>query len=206
MEYGTQTCHNCNGGVNSSTCKVCNGLGFVNVVPFDMESYKHNIVSNPIKFPSDENLYDQWEQIIEKTLKDSGYNFKERLAELEKYNSDLFNYGIAANKTEIINDKVVQRRIEPYSDEFNKAFPAHSSNSITIKVGKQDYYRNDIDPFGIGEKIILGKSSYWIAAQKIKNKLMVHRLKRKKYKPQFTVLSTERGIDSFSLRITPYNF
>ena len=81
-----------------------------------------------------------------------------------------------------------------------------SAKPVTITLNKNSY--NTASSFNVkeGDKIKLGRNSWRMAPQRIKNKQMVHRLPRKEYYPYMIVKGVASGEGEVTMTVKPYNF
>jgi hypothetical protein len=78
-----------------------------------------------------------------------------------------------------------------------------SNKSVTFQLNSTNYQKPE---FKEGAKIKLGRSSWRLSRQRIKNKQMVHRLLKKEYYPYMIVKNVASDIGSVTLTLKPYNF
>lgn len=78
------------------------------------------------------------------------------------------------------------------------------NNTVTINLSKESHYLRPY--FKEGEIIKLAKNSWFMARQRIKNKMMVHRLLKKEYYPYLIATEVNSDVGETTLTLKPYNF
>ncbi len=80
---------------------------------------------------------------------------------------------------------------------------ATKGKPVTVQITPNNYSTPE---FKTGSKIKLGRNSWRMAPQRIKNKQMVHRLLKKEYYPYMVIKNVQENIGSVTLTVKSYNF
>lgn len=75
----------------------------------------------------------------------------------------------------------------------------------TIRLSAANYNQK-FNPPKEGDKIKLGRNSWFLSKQRIKNKQMVHRMLKKEYYPYMVVTKSFGWEGEHTLTVKPYNF